>query len=130
MTGYYLWELNSVRYGRLSWSVVAHHLVASFVTSRIILFDAFSSMATVYGLFGVGFTWCIDVSFLLRNTNWGHRHPDITRKSFVISYYTYIFVNCICNLGLQVLIIVRCNYRSYTNMANMLVYYCNMYFFI
>ena len=63
---FYVWELNVNRYGRLSWSVVAHHLMATYVVSSTIIFGTFTPMASMYGLFGVSFTFPGVFAFTIR----------------------------------------------------------------
>eukprot|EP01084_Bolivina_argentea_P021329 39622_1 len=78
--GFYMWELISDRYGKLHWSVLAHHVMSIFSLTFVLL-GYYNPFATWYGYTGV--TLCFPIGFGMgfRNTK-SNKYPNFTRFMF------------------------------------------------
>jgi len=103
--GYYAWEVSANRYGKLAWSVLAHHWVTAMMACLILL-GTYCPFATWYAVFGVGLTFPIFFTLGFR-AQFSNKYPEFTRKAFVFSYYWYLVVCIIANLSGQVFLIVN-----------------------
>merc|ERR1719491_946887 len=87
--GFYLFDLAANRYGRLSWSIIVHHLLTIAACTQI-LFGVYNPFATWYGFTIIVMTFPVDLALAVRATV-SNRYPEQTRLAFTVSFYWWLF---------------------------------------
>eukprot|EP01083_Nonionella_stella_P076697 209126_1 len=93
---FYPWEIAANRYGKLDWSTIIHHYVASLAALWLLL-GRYNPYATWYGYSGISLSWPVFFALGWR-TQYGNRFPNITKKFLIYAKWHYLAV-CVINFS-------------------------------
>jgi len=102
LVAFYSWETVANRYGKLSWSVIAHHWVTAAVALSILL-GRYTPFATWYGYTLVAMSFP-DFFMLGFRAQYSFQCPSFTRKGFLCAVWWYSLLIALNLLGQTLLI--------------------------
>eukprot|EP01083_Nonionella_stella_P280013 952369_1 len=102
---FYPWEVAANRYGKLEWSTIAHHFVASLAALAILL-GRYTPYATWYGFAGISMGYPLLFALGFR-AQFANEYPAFTRKMLVCVAYDYGCCCCVVNISGQVFLLLN-----------------------
>ena len=90
IAAFYLWELAADRYGKLNWSLIAHHTVSAGFGAAIAL-GYYNPMCVWYAYVGVFCTFPVIVALAIRAT-FANKFPKFIRNMFDFIKYYYLVI--------------------------------------